>query len=182
MVLLGLKQVFGDIKYILLAAIVALATFTVAILLPNTKLVFQVVPDATIALGAKLRLLFSLFGSIQTNFTVVSAAYTIAIAVLFGINIALFAYYIRSRRSATAAGGTNAAAGIGGVVSGMFGIGCAACGTFILTWVLGFIGAAGLISFLPLGGEEFGILGVLLLSFSVYMVAQKVQEAFVCKT
>jgi len=180
MVLLGLKQVFRDVKYVFLAVLVALATFTVAILLPNTKLVSQVVPDATIALGAKLRLLFSLFGSIQTNFTLISATYTIAIAVLFGINIALFVYYIRTRRSVT--GGTNAAAGIGGVVSGMFGIGCAACGTFILSWVLGLIGAAGLISFLPLGGEEFGILGLILLAFSVYMVARKVQEASVCKT
>ena len=180
MVLLGLNQVFRHVKYIILAVLVAVATFTVAVLLPNTKLVFQVVPDATIAIGAKLQLLFSLFGSIQTNFTAVSATYTIVIAILFGMNIALFVYYIRSRRSD--AYGTSTAAGIGGVVSGMFGIGCAACGTFILTWTLGLIGATGLISFLPLGGEEFGILGVFLLAFSVYMVARKVTESSICKT
>lgn len=179
MVLLGLKQVFRDVKYLFLAALVALVTFTIAILLPNTKLVFQVVPDATIALGAKLRLLFSLFGSIQTNFTLVSATYTTAIAVLFGINIAMFIYYVRAKRSS--ATNKDALVGIGGAISGMFGIGCAACGTFILSWTLGLIGGVGLISILPLGGEEFGILGVLLLTFSVYMMARKIQEAFVCE-
>lgn len=180
MVLRGFRHVFREVKYIFLAAIVALGTFTVAVLLPNTKLVFQVIPDSTIALGAKLHLLFSLFGSIQTNFTTVSASYTIIIALLFGINIALFVHYVRARKSPDANRG--AVAGIGGAISGMFGIGCAACGTFILSWVLGLVGAAGLISFLPLGGEEFGILGVLLLTLSVYMIAKKVSEAPTCES
>jgi len=179
MVLLGLKHVFRNVRYVLLASVVALGMFTGAILLPNTKLVFQVIPDTTIALNAKLLLLFSLFESIQTNFTVVSATYTIAIALLFGINIALFVHYIRARKATSV--GSGAAAGVGGVVSGIFGIGCAACGTFILTWVLGLFGAIGLISFLPLGGEEFGILGVLLLVVSVYMIAKKTSEAPTCE-
>lgn len=174
----GLGKVFRNVQYILLALGVAFVVFAFAVLLPNTKLLAQVIPDMSIPLGAKLALIGSLFGAIQTNFTLLSASYTIAIAVLFGVNIALFVYYIRAQRGAL--GGTNSAAGIGGLVSGIFGIGCAACGTFILTWVLGLVGAAGLLSVLPLGGEEFGILGVILLLYAVGITAQKINSPQVC--
>ena len=72
--------------------------------------------------------------------------------------------------------------GIGGLVSGIFGIGCASCGTFILTSVLALVGAGGIVSFLPLGGEEFGILGVVLIGYATYWTAKKIEEPLVCKT
>jgi len=115
-----------------------------------------------------------LFGSIQTNFSPTSATYTIAIAVLFGINIALLAYYIRSRQSSVISSG--ATLSISGLVSGVFGIGCAACGTFILTSFLSAFGAVGVLSFLPFSGEEFGFLGVGLLVYSIYVISRKINS------
>jgi len=171
-------KIFKDIRYVGLASVVALIVFAFAVLIPNTKLLTQIIPNLNISLVVKLNLIFSLFGSIQTNFTILSASYTIAIAILFGINVALFLHYVRNQR--TGATKINGAAGIGGLVSGIFGIGCAACGTFILTWVLSLIGAAGIISFLPLGGEEFGILGVILLILSIRMIAKKIISPQTC--
>ena len=95
------------------------------------------------------------------------------------MNVSLFTYFVRKQKAVIKS--TNSVAGIGGLVSGIFGIGCAACGTFILTWVLGFIGAASIISFLPLGGEEFGILGVALLVYAVVVTAKKISKAQVCE-
>ena len=171
-------KVFKDFKYALLATGIALVIFVSAVLLPSTSLLTKILPDHEITIGAKTNLVVSLLGSIQTNFTILSASYTIAIAILFGINVVLFIHYIRKQK--TGVSKINGAAGIGGLVSGIFGIGCAACGTFILTWILGLVGAAGLLSFLPLGGEEFGIIGVVLLILSIRMIAKKLTEPQTC--
>ena len=71
-------------------------------------------------------------------------------------------------------------AGIGGLVSGVFGIGCAACGTFIFTSVLALFGVGGILAYLPFGGEEFGFLGVALLVYSVYSLTKKITDPLVC--
>jgi hypothetical protein len=171
-------KIFRNVRYILLSSGIALVVFALAVLIPNASLLAQIIPDLSISLVVKMNLVFSLFGAIQTNFTILSASYTIAIAVLFGINISLFVYYVRNQRTGVTK--INGAAGIGGLVSGIFGIGCAACGTFILTWFLGLIGAASLVAFLPLGGEEFGILGVILLIVSIRMVTKKITDPQTC--
>lgn len=176
--LLALKQVFSEIRYLTIAVTTMAIVFVLAVWLPNLKLISTVVFSSSASVAEKASLLFSLLGSIQTNFTLISASYTIAIAVLFGLNIALLTYYIRSRQSATIS--TGASLSIGGLVSGVFGIGCAACGTFILTSVLSTFGAIGVLSFLPFGGEEFGFLGVGLLLYSSYTILGKIGEPLVC--
>ena len=82
-------------------------------------------------------------------------------------------------------GGTSSLRGtglssIGGLVSGIFGIGCAACGTFIFTSVLTLFGVGGILAYLPFGGEEFGFLGVGLLLYSLYTLTKKITDPLVC--
>ncbi len=181
MVAVGLKQVFAKGSYILLAAAMGLAVFILATWLPNLGLIWQIAASASIPLADKVQVLTALVGSIGTNFTVFSALYTVAIAVLFGANVAMIAYYFRVRRQIVRqAGQMGAATSLGGLASGFFGIGCAACGTFVLGPALSFIGATGLIALLPFGGEEFGALGVAMLGFSLVLTARKIGEPVVC--
>ena len=67
------------------------------------------------------------------------------------------------------------------IVSGVLGMGCAACGSFLLTSIFSLFGASWLLSYLPLDGGEFGILGVILLAVSLYLTAKKIQNPAVCK-
>lgn len=175
-----LKTVFSNLKYLLIAVTVSLLVFTFAVWLPNLQLIGLVLVSKTASLAEKFSFLFSLYGSIGTNFTAVSASYAIAIAILFGINIALLSCYIARARGGVSGVGSTGAAGIGGLVSGIFGIGCAACGTFILTSVLALFGATGFLAVLPLGGEEFGFLGVGLLIYSIYILTKKINDPLVC--
>jgi len=175
----GLYRVFRHPTYIALSVGIAVLVFSFAVLLPNFPLLSQILPSQSIELGDKISLIFSLFESIQTNFTTVSATYTILIAILFGMNVSLFVYFIRKQKAIIKS--ADSVAGVGGLVSGIFGIGCAACGTFILTWVLGLFGIVGIISFLPLGGEEFGILGVILLIYAVVVTAKKISKPQMCE-
>lgn len=172
-----LKQVFSNIRYDVIAVGVASVVFTLAVWLPNTRLILDILASTSISASGKFQFLLSLYGSIATNFTAVSATYTILIAILFGVNIALITYYIKKRRGLEK---NTTALSVGGIISGVFGIGCAACGTFLLTSFLALFGATSVLAFLPFGGEEFGFIGVGLLAYSVYVITNKISEGVVC--
>ena len=174
------KKVFSSPRYVAIAIVIAVVVFSFSVLLPNLRLVFVVITSSSVSFTEAIGVIASLFLSIGTNFTALSASYTIAIAVFFGINIALLIYYISITKNTFQVRGS--ALGVGGLISGIFGIGCAACGTFILTSVLALVGAAGIVSFLPFGGEEFGVLGVILIGYSTYWTSKKIGEPLVCKS
>ncbi len=165
--------------YVFLAGIGSIGFFVFAVWLPNLGLVFHTVVRGDVTLGTKLTLLLNLLGSIGTNFTVFSAISTIAVATLFGVNVAMIAYFIRKKGAVLS--GVSLFASAGGIGSGIVGIGCAACGSFILSAILPVVGAAGVIALLPLKGKEFGILSIGLLLISISVMARKIIEPVVCK-
>lgn len=178
MVFSVLKKVFRNPHYVLLALTTSVSVFVFAVWLPNLSLIVRIMAHPSIPLVQKLDLPISLLGSIATNFTLLSATYTIAIAVLFGMNVAMIAYFLRRRVDDARQAGFGT--GFLGVASGVLGMGCAACGSFLLTSVLSLFGASWLLSYLPLAGGEFGILGVILLAVSLYLTAKKIQNPAVC--
>ena len=181
MIAQALMCVFKEWTYIVIAVAVALVVFVFATWLANLGLIWKITVSPSVPLLDKAKILASLVGSIRTNFTVFSALNTIVIAVLFGLNAAMVTYYVKlQKRLSMQTGQATAAAGLGGLASGFVGIGCAACGTFVLGPILSFVGAAGLIALLPFGGQEFTLFGVALLGFSLFLVAKKIGEPLVC--
>lgn len=181
MIAQALMCVFKEWTYIVIAVAVALVVFVFATWLANLGLIWKITVSPSVPLLDKVKILANLVGSIRTNFTIFSALNTIAIAVLFGLNAAMVTYYVKlQKRLSMQTGQATAAAGLGGLASGFIGIGCAACGTFVLGPILSFVGAAGLIALLPFGGQEFTLIGVALLGFSLFLVAKKIREPLVC--
>lgn len=178
----ALAQVFSNGWYVLLAATIALVTFVLTTWLGNLGLVWQIATSVWLPLADKARILVSLIGSISTNFTIFSASCAFAIAALFGMNVAAIAYVFREQRQLVSQSGQFATAtSLGGLVSGLFGIGCAACGAFVLSPALVFVGAGALVALLPFGGEEFGALGVGMLSLSLFMTSKKIGQPVLCR-
>ena len=101
------------------------------------------------------------------------------VALLFGMNVAMFLYYLKQRRTVFVGGGT--ATGIGGLIAGILGVGCAACSSVLLTSLLATLGASGLLALLPFGGGEFGIAGIFLLLISISSIAKKIQDPLICE-
>lgn len=172
------KKVFRRPLYSCLALFVGSVVLMTAILLPNSALIGEVLSSTTFAVPDKITFIWSLLGMIETNFTIASASYTTIIAALFGINLALLVYYIRERQGAFSNQG--GMLGVGGLLSGILGIGCAACGTFVLSALVSVLGLGWLITLLPFGGQEFGYLGVVLTGYAVYWTARKIDEPLVC--
>lgn len=173
------KTVFSRPAYLALGTTLAVAAFLFSVWLPNTGLIVDVFQTSSAPLGVKLKVATSLLGGIRTNFSFLSALYTILIAILFAMNIAMVAYYLKRRR-AISAQGKEFAAGFGGVASGLLGIGCAACGSFILTTTISFLGASAALTLLPLQGGEFGLLSVVLLALSLSLISKKINDPLIC--
>jgi len=100
----------------------------------------------------------------------------IALAILTGINVALLIIYMRRQTRLRLVGGSSAI----GLFVGLLGVGCASCGAAILTTFLGVGFATSVLSFLPFHGTEFGIIAIILLSFSIYKTAKKIVSPEVC--
>lgn len=173
------NEVFAHASYIAFASALAVAVFLFAVWFPNLGLLTEVFTSSSAPLATKLRIATSLIGGIRTNFSLLSAGYTIAIAILFGLNIAMIVYLLKRKRSGLAR--QDVAAGLGGVASGALGLGCAACGAFLLSTTLSLFGAAGALALLPLRGGEFGILSVVLLFVSLSLISRKIAGPIICK-
>lgn len=173
-----LKTVFARPAYFLLALVTAAAVFAFTIWLPNLNLISHELGDGGVPLVLRLRLPIDLLGGIATNFTAFSAVVAIIVSILFGMNATLLAYYF-SRRVTTAKS-AGMFTGIGGAVSGIFGIGCAACGSVLATAGLSLVGASGTLTLLPLRGGEFGIIGIGLLLYSIAATAKQIIAPNVC--
>lgn len=172
----ALKRVFGDPKYVALALVAAVLVFVFATWLPNLVLVWEIGKSASVPLSAKAQILLALIESILTNFTFLSALALTTLALLFGINVSLLAYGLSLRRGEH----TGAVASAGGLVSGLLGVGCATCGTFVLAPLLSLVGAGGLLAAMPFGGEEFTILAIGLLVLSLLLTSKRLMEPLAC--
>jgi len=178
MIFRAFKKVFQNPLYVAIGILTSLASFVFIIWLPNIGLVVEVLFSSG-SFSERIALPVSLIGTISTNFTALSASFVIAMAILFGMNLAMTIFFIRRKISSVRQSGITA--GFIGTISGTLGVGCAACGSILLTTVLAWIGAGVLIKFLPLRGEEFEIIGVILLALSVFLTAKQIENPAVCK-
>lgn len=173
-----LRQVFRDWRYVFVAVAAALLAFALSVWLRNVSLIATAFTSPLFTLSDRWLLLFRLLGGIATADTVLVAAMTISMSLLFGVNIALVAYYFVQRRSLPDV--KESATTVGSVVAAVFGIGCSACGTLVLSAILSSVGATGLLALLPLGGGEFLLISIALLAASIYWIAKSIQASAVC--
>lgn len=172
----AIREVFRHVIYVILAFICAALLFMVMVYLPNFRLILNFVFNPNNPIGTKVGLLMGLLGGIQTNATAYSGTITILVSVLFGIDLAMLAY--QWKRQVFANGGFAGSAG--GMISGVLGVGCSTCGSFLGTAIFASLGASGAIALLPLRGGEFGILGIVLLLLSITSISKTIQKSEVC--
>lgn len=174
--ILPLKDVLGRPGYIVLAVTIFLAVMLFAVWLPNLSFVLHVATSPTLAFSQKVGILGNSLGAIQTNFTPLSRIFTVAVALLFAAQFSMIVFYLKRRIS------LQKAAGIGslGMLSGLLGVGCAACGSVILSALFGVGATASFIEVLPLKGQEFGLLSIAILVFALFLTARKIQDPLVC--
>jgi len=178
-ILAGLGLIFARPLFVVLAAGLAALIFVISALVPNLGLAWEIASAASISLADKIQVLASLIGSIGAGSSGLSIATNVMVAALFGANGAAVAFLL-GRRVAGAGGATQAATSLAGAASGIAGLGCAACGTVAIGPVFSLLGLSSAFAFLPLGGQEFGIVAVALLSGSLLLSAKRAAAALCC--
>lgn len=176
-VIAAFRRVFRKFPYLLLAIVTATLFLLFAIWLPNLHLLRLTMTSDAFDAVDKLNVFLSSLGAIETNFSTLTRNLTIAVSLLSGINIALLAYYLKRRIALEKAAGV----GFFGTAIGLIGVGCASCGSVILSSIFGIGASTGFLGLFPLRGAEFGIAGVALLLVSIVLVAKKIENPLVCK-
>ena len=171
-----LKTVFAKKGYVALAVVIALVFFLATVFISNYSFLGYVLSSPKHSVLEKAMLFWTSIGYFETGFTRSSQIITILISLLAGLNVAMSVYYVRRKLSFDRSSGV----GVLGLVSGVFGIGCSACGSVLFTSVFGLSATTALTTKLPLHGTEFGILGVLLLLASIWIVCEQIVNPKAC--
>ncbi len=111
------------------------------------------------------------------GFTTFSQVSTVSISILFGLNLVAFKE-LRSRDVET--NRKTKAATTDGVLLGILGAGCGACGILAASF-LSFFGIGSIVAVLPLGGVEFEIAGIILLVVSLILILSQLIDKNNCK-
>lgn len=172
-----LSRIVAQPKYIMVTLVVTLMVIVIATWLPNIQLVYRTISSSTMTMWQKTRLVTSLLGSWQTNFTPLSKLFTVVSGGLAGIQTSLLMYYM----SQTARLHRSTGMTFLGVIISLLGIGCAACGSVILTSMLGFSLTMFVLSWLPLRGAEFGVIGISILLVTIMFIMKKINDPQVCR-
>ncbi|PSP78098.1 hypothetical protein BRC81_08605 [Halobacteriales archaeon QS_1_68_20] len=161
------RLVVGIPRYAALAVLAAVASLTAFSVSQNPDLGWFAL-TGPLALGDRVTILLELYPFLGTVFPPEVGVVLLGVAALVGVDVALLAYHLARRgASARSSGGS-----LLGVVFGVLGAGCAACGSVVLAGVLSLVGGAGALTALPLDGLEFALVGTVPLVLSVYWIAE----------
>ena len=155
-------EVFGKTRYVVIAVVFAVALFLFNVAIMNWSLLWNLF---------SFELLWNLIVGISTSRTWYSATSMILLSILGGIVLAMTLFLIRRQIK------FNAASGTGGLLIGIIAPSCSACAIGLL----GLLGVGGAIAALPFEGLEINVLALILLLWSMFYLAKKI-ETKVCPT
>lgn len=170
----ALRVVLVMPAHAILAAVVAALSLGFFIFSRNLPLLLDVVLFGDLPLDAKLGVLTGMYAGVFTVSEPLTAIVLVTLAVLLGLNLSLFVYYLRTHDLTLRRGSGS----VGSIVLGTLGAGCASCGSAVLAGVVSLVGGAGAVSLLPLDGLEFSLLAIPLILVSTYWIAHGLRSEF----
>lgn len=169
----AMRKTFARGEGYLAAALGAFFVVVLTVALPNLKLLRFVFDESEFSIGLKLRTAAEVLWNGRIVFTHEGGWVALPLAVVFGLNAALVTRYMRDQVNVNHAAGVSAV----GILIGLLGIGCVACGSIVLTSLLGL----GIVAALPFGGQEFAWIGLVVTAAATFNIAAKIAEPAVCK-
>ncbi len=163
-----LRLVLTIPRYAVGAVLGAGAAMTLFVLTQNLQFAEFALTAGGLSLGDRLTLLGELYPFLGTIYGPKFSVALTVLAAFVGANLALTTYHVREHGLS----GGESAGGVLGVALATLGSGCAACGAALLSGLLSLVGAAGLVTALPLEGLEVAIVAGLVLVLSTHWIAQ----------
>lgn len=143
----------------------------------NGPLALQALNFDVLSPSRRIHLALATLFDVTSAFTMSTLILATLGSLLAGINLALAYVYMRTRGEMLIKSGFYSGVGL---LFALFGIGCAACGTALLSLILGFFGFSTMLNVLPYQGQEIGYIGLIFLIIATYFLAKKVSAPNVC--
>jgi hypothetical protein len=167
-------KVYAHVGYIILSISIFLLSLISLILLQNWgyyQLLFSGIFETLEAISLMLKSVMVFPGNFeQTNFIVL-----LVVLVLLSINVSFVIFTIKRRIK------KSSKLGIVSLFVGYLGLGCASCGSVVLSFILGVSATSSFLGILPYNGKEVGYLSIVLLLVSIYLAARKIANPLICK-
>lgn len=160
--------------------VIIIATFLFIIVLlavKNGQAAYDILSFDALPFDKRLALASSTLFDFKNNFSSGSLILVTLGSFLGGINLSLAYTYLRLRGEVLLHSGLYSGIGL---IFAFFGVGCAACGTALLSVILGFFGFSTMLNVLPYQGQEIGYIGLIFLCIATYTLAHKVAVPNVC--
>jgi len=175
-VIKALAVTFRQWRYGLLALFVATLLLFIAIWLPNLSFLSYLFTNSAFSWATRLSILGGSLATLQLNSTPISRTILFILVVFAGVNVSLLVYYLKRRLAL----GREMGLSLTGTILGLVGVGCASCGSVVLTSIFGLGATAGFLSLLPLRGLEFGLISIFLLAVSITLISRKILMTIAC--
>lgn len=176
----SLRVVFANTAYIILVVslfiIIALVNFLINALVLNYDLLVLVFTSGFFDLASRTKIFFNSLTSVAT-LSLSSVVVIVILSALLAVEISIFVFYFKKKVVIKKEAGL----GLFSLPLAFLGVGCSACGSLVLSSLMGLTAATTLIGFLPFRGLEFGISGIFLLLVSIYLIALKISSLDNCR-
>lgn len=170
---IAIRKAFAAPSGYVAAVLGALFVVLLTVALPNLKLLGFTFGASEFTLALKLRTAVEVLWNGRLAFGYPGGWTALPLAALFGLNVALVFHYMRDQVRINHAAG----ASVAGILIGLLGVGCAACGSVLLTSLLGL----GALAVLPFRGQEFAWLGLIIMAAATLNIAAKIADPAACK-
>lgn len=154
-----------------------LALLFILLAAQNGKSSLAVLGFAALPLLDRITLTLSTFFDFTSTFTAGTLLVALLGSLLGGINLSLAYTYMKLRGEVIVKSGLYSGVGL---IIAFIGIGCAACGTALLSVVLGMFGFSAMLNIFPYQGQELGYIGLIILILAAYFLSKKVAAPTVC--
>lgn len=175
----AIQKVFHKKKYWAIAFVSSILFLLLAIFLSLGRFTFDVITSSIYDSTTKFRLIILSLGNFGTNFLLRSQISLLLISSLIGINLSVL-WYILSEVPPKSVQNKTGISGILGIIAGLFGVGCAACGSVLIIALFGTTATGAVLGVLPLRGFEFTLVSIVLLVVSLFGLAKQVVKPPVC--
>ena len=168
----GLRIVFGNFKYLIIAIVTALLFYSFNVFVSNWKVIFSVFSSGIFeGITFIFKLMFGFMHVIP-----LSSFYSLVItSLLFGVLLSIIIFRIslniKANKSITFLGAS-------GILLGALIPGCFACGIGLVS-ALGLSGA--IVQFFPYKGLEIALISIVLLGFSIMLISRDLVNCKECQ-
>ncbi len=169
--------VFQRPRFFVYAVIAAIAAWGLITVVMQFRFWAEIIGFDALTLAGRLRILVTSIGIWGSGLTASARVSAILIILLTGVNMAFFIYFLQHRIATLRA----SSLGWWGMAVSLFGVGCASCGSAILTTLLGFGTATAVVAALPFHGTEFTVLGIISIAASIVVLARKIANPGICQ-